>query len=117
MTHPQRLRRQARKMRRYGLQPTVVINPRDPLPELAIVILGRLLWRYRSELTPPALAFGAALAASIVHAQHPRWWPAFTVTAAAGVLGIAIAGGRLGLASRAERCFAMTVIAAALRTE
>jgi hypothetical protein len=112
MTHPQRLRRQARKMRRYGLQPTVVINPRDPLPELAIVTLGRLLWRYRSELTPPALAFGAALAASILHAQHPRWWPAFTVTAAVGVLGIAIAGVRLGLASRAERCFAMTVIAA-----
>src|ERR1700689_100173 len=112
MTHPQRLRRQARKMRRYGLQPTVVINPRDPLPELAIVTLGRLLWRYRSELTPPALAFGAALAASILHAQHPRWWPAFTVTAVVGVLVIAVAGGRLGLASRAERCFAMTVIAA-----
>jgi FtsK/SpoIIIE family len=112
MTHPQRLRRQARKMRRYGLQPTVVINPRDPLPELAIVTLGRLLWRYRSELTPPALAFGAALAASLLHAQHPRWWPAFTVTAAVGVLGIAIVGGRLGLASRGERCFAMTVIAA-----
>ena len=112
MTHPQRLRRHARKMRRYGLQPTVIINPRDPLPELAIVTLGRLLWRYRSELTPPALAFGAALAAWMLHAQHPRWWPAFTATAAAGVAGIAIAGGRLGLASRAERCFAMTVIAA-----
>ncbi len=111
MTHPQRLRRQARKMRRYGLQPTIVINPRDPLPELAIVTLGRLLWRYRSELTPPALAFGSALAASILHAQHPRWWPASTVTAAVGVLGVAIVGGRLGLASRAERCFAMTVIA------
>jgi hypothetical protein len=111
MTHPQRLRRQARKMRRYGLQPMVVINPRDPLPELAIVTLGRLLWRYRSELTPPALALGAAFTASILHAQHSRWWPAFTVTAAASVLGIAIAGGRLGLASRAERCFAMTVIA------
>ena len=112
MTHPQRLRRHARKMRRYGLQPTVIINPRDPLPELAIVTLGRLLWRYRSELTPPALAFGAALAASILHAQHSRSWPAFTVAAAVGVGGIAIVGGRLGLASRAERCFAMTVIAA-----
>jgi hypothetical protein len=112
MTHPQRLRRHARKMRRYGLQPTVAINPRDPLPELAIVTLGRLLWRYRSELTPPALAFSAAFAASILHAQHPRWWPAFTVTAAVGVLGIAIAGGGFGLASRAERGFAMTVIAA-----
>jgi len=112
MTHPQRLRRHARKMRRYGLQPTVLINPRDPLPELAIVTLGRLLWRYRSELTPPALAFGAALVASILHAQHSRWWQAFTVAAAVGVSGIAIVGGRLGLASRAERCFAMTIIAA-----
>ena len=35
MTRPRRMRRHARKMRRYGLQPMVVINPRDPLPELA----------------------------------------------------------------------------------
>jgi hypothetical protein len=112
MTHPQRLRRQARKMRRYGLQPTVIINPRDSLPDLAIVTLGRLLWRYRSELAPLALATGAALVAWILHTHHPRLWPAFTVTAAVGVLGIAITGQRLGLASRAERGFAMTVIAA-----
>ena len=60
MTHPQRLRRHARKMRRYGLQPTVIINPRDPLPDLAIVTLGRLLWRYEptgaDALDQPSLA-------------------------------------------------------------
>ena len=42
----------ARKMRRYGMQPMVVMNAGDPLPDLVIVILARLLWRYRSELAP-----------------------------------------------------------------
>src|ERR1700733_372172 len=106
------MRRHARRMRRYGLQPMVVINSADPLPDLVIVALGRLLWRYRSELAPLMLAAGAALAAWMLHAAHPHWWPAFTLTAAAAILGIAIAGPRFGLATRAERSFAMIVVTA-----
>jgi hypothetical protein len=90
----------------------VVIDPNAPLPELVIVALGRVLWRYRSELAPLTLAMATAFAAWILHAGHPRWWPAFTVAAAIGVLAIAIMGERFGLASRAERGFAMVVTAA-----
>jgi S-DNA-T family DNA segregation ATPase FtsK/SpoIIIE len=106
------MRQHARKLRRYGLQPTVIINPRDPLPDVAIVTLGRWFWRYRSELAPLTLAVASALAAWSLHAAHPQWWPAFTLTAAAAILGIAITGQRLGLTTRAERAFAMIVTAA-----
>jgi hypothetical protein len=111
MTRPRQMRQHARKLRRYGLQPTVVIDPRDPLPDVAIVTLCRWFWRYRSELAPLTLAVASALAAWSLHAAHPQWWPAFTLTAAAAILGIAVTGQRLGLTTRAERAFAMIVTA------
>jgi hypothetical protein len=111
MTSPHRMRRHARRMRRYGLQPMVVINSGDPLPDLVIVILGRWLWRYRSELAPLTLATTTALAAWMLHTTRPHWWPALTASAVAAMLGAGIAGPRLGLATRAERGYAVTVIA------
>ena len=57
--------RQARLARRSGLQPMMVINTGDALPETVGVLLARWAWRYRSELAP--LAVTAALAAA-------AWW-------------------------------------------
>ena len=105
------MRRHARRMRRYGLQPMVVINSSDPLPDLVIAILARGLWRYRSELAPLTVAALALLAAWILHATHPHWWPALAAGTVAAVLGAGLAGSRLGLTTRAERGYAMTVIA------
>ncbi|MGI8446705.1 MAG: FtsK/SpoIIIE domain-containing protein [Streptosporangiaceae bacterium] len=99
-------------MRRYGLQPMVVINSGDPLPDLVIVTLARWLWRYRSELAPLTLATVTALAAWTLHATHPQWWPALAATTAAATLGGGLAGARFGLVTRAERAYAMAVIAA-----
>ena len=112
MTNPHRMRRHARRMRRYGMQPMVVINSGDPLPDLVIVTLARWMWRYRSELAPLTLAAAVALAAWILHTTHPHWWPAITAATAAAAVGAGITGSRLGLATRAERGYAMTVIAA-----
>jgi hypothetical protein len=39
MTNPRSMRRHARRMRRYGMQPMVVINFGDRLPDLVIVAL------------------------------------------------------------------------------
>jgi hypothetical protein len=113
MTNPRRMRRQARRMRRYGLQPMIVINSGDQLPDLVILTLVRLLWRYRSELAPLILAAATALTAWLLHAAHPRWWPALATCTAVAVLGAALAGRRLGLTTGAERGYAMTVIASA----
>jgi S-DNA-T family DNA segregation ATPase FtsK/SpoIIIE len=96
-------------MRRYGLQPMVVINSGDPLPEVLTVAIMRLLWRYRSELAPVTLAALTALAAWVLHATHPRWWPALAIATVAVTAAAGLAGPRLGLASRAERAYATTV--------
>src|ERR1017187_4122389 len=112
MTNPRRMRRHAHKMRRYGLQPMVVIKSGDPLPDLVIMTLARWLWRYRSELAPLTVATVTALAAWGLHVTHPHWWPALAAVTVATALGAGIAGQRLGLVTRAERGYAVTVIAA-----
>lgn len=112
MTSPRKMRSHARRMRRYGLQPMVVINSGDALPDLVIVIVARWLWRYRSELAPLTLAALTALAAWILHATHPHWWPALAAATVATAAAAGVAGSRLGLITRAERCYAATVIAA-----
>jgi hypothetical protein len=111
MTPPRRMRRHARRMRRYGLQPMVVINSGDSLSDLVIVTAARWLWRYRSELAPLALAAATALTAWALHARHPHWWPAIAAATVAATFGVGIAGRRLGPATRAEQGYAMTVIA------
>jgi hypothetical protein len=111
MTNPRRMRRYARQMRRYGMQPMVVINSGDPLPDLLIVTICRGIWRYRSELTPPGLAALDAFAALILHIARPHWWPVLAAATVVSTLGAALAGSRLGLVTRAERIYATAVIA------
>ena len=112
MTKPRQMRRHTRKMRRYGLEPMVVINSGDALPDLVIVLMARWLWRYRSELAPLTLAAVTASAAWILHATYPHWWPALTAATVTATAGAGVAGLRLGLVTRTERGYAMTVIAA-----
>lgn len=61
------MRRHVRRMRRYGLQPMTIINPSDPLPETAAVVIARWTWRYRSELAPLATAVAIGAAAWWLH--------------------------------------------------
>jgi antitoxin (DNA-binding transcriptional repressor) of toxin-antitoxin stability system len=110
MTNPRRMRRHARRMRRYGLQPMVVINSGDPLPDVLAVIAARWLWRYRSELAPITLAAITMATAWTLHRTHPHWWPVLAMTALAVTIGVSLAGPRLGLTTRAERAYAMTVV-------
>ncbi len=57
MASYRRMRRQARQIRRSGMQPMMVINA-DPgqFPIPAGVLLARFAWRYRSELAPLTMA-------------------------------------------------------------
>src|ERR1039457_2113053 len=112
MTKPRQMRRHTRKMRRYGLEPMVVINSGDALPDLVIVLMARWLWRYRSELAPLTLAAVTASAAWILHATYPHWWPALTAATVTATAGAGVAGLRLGLVTPTGRGSAMTVIAA-----
>jgi hypothetical protein len=105
------LRRHARKMRRYGLQPMTIVNPGDPLPETAIVAIARWAWRYRSDLAPLTVALATAAVAWWLHGHDRHWWPLIATLAVASVPALAVIGSRIGLADLAERIYAATVTA------
>ena len=109
MNSPHRMRRQARRIRRGGMQPLMVINGGDQLPESVVVVLLRYAWRYRSELTPFGVALAAGCAAWWLHAAHPHWWTLVLSTAAVTAWTVAVFGGRMGLPVRIERWYAATV--------
>ena len=75
MTRGYRVRRHARRMRRYGFQPMISMNSGDQLPETIAIIILRWAWRYRSELAPLTTALALALAGWILHATYPQTWP------------------------------------------
>jgi hypothetical protein len=110
---PVQMRRHARRMRRYGLQPMVVINSGDRLPDLAVVLACRALWRYRSELAPLTAAVCMMLAGLVLHAARPYWWPWILAAAVAASCALAVFGGRIGLSTPAERIYAATVTTSA----
>jgi S-DNA-T family DNA segregation ATPase FtsK/SpoIIIE len=104
------MRRQARQIRRGGMQPMMVINT-DPgqFPIPAGVILARLAWLYRSELAPFAVSVTTMGAAWWTHANWPKWWELILLATSVSAWLTAILGARLGLASIAERAYAATV--------
>jgi hypothetical protein len=63
MSSYRQIRRQTRRARCAGLQLIVVID--SPFPVPVAILLGRLAWRYHSEIAPAATA-GAVLGAG--------WW-------------------------------------------
>ena len=110
MNSPRRMRRQARRIRRGGMQPMMVINSDDQLPESAVVVLLRYAWRYRSELAPLNVALAAGCAAWWLHAAHPHWWALVLAAAAVTAWLVAVFGGRMGLPARIERWYAATAV-------
>jgi hypothetical protein len=75
MTSYRQMRRHARRARRAGMQPMMVIGSGDGLPELAVLIIARWAWRYRSELAPLGIAVLVAGFGLYAHAALPGWWP------------------------------------------
>ncbi len=55
----------------------------DKFPEVAGVLLGRVGWRYRSELGPLLIAAVTMLTAAVLHATHPVW-PGIILAVTAG---------------------------------
>ena len=107
-----RMRRNARRLRRYGIEPMAMVTDDLDLGSVAAAVITRWLWRYRSELAPVCLSITAALAAWVLHAAHPRWWPLILAVTISATPTLAFAGHRLGLAWRAERIYAAAVTAA-----
>ena len=112
MSSYRRMRRHARQARRAGMQPMMILNPGDPLPDLAVVIIARWAWRYRSELAPLGVALLVAGFGSYARAALPSWWPLILAVPAIAAWALAAFGARLGLPTRLERFYvAVTVLA------
>ncbi|GLZ13288.1 hypothetical protein Acsp04_35230 [Actinomadura sp. NBRC 104425] len=109
MSQATKMRRHAHKMRRQGIQPVVVIDKDDRFPDIAAVIIGRFLWRYRSELAPVYVVVALAIAGAVLHATHAQWWPYILTGAALAAWTLAMFGERVGLSLRAERFYAAAV--------
>ena len=113
MNNPRRMRRQARRIRRSGMQPMMLITGNDQLPESAVVLALRWAWRYRSELAP-LYAAGAVLGVACwLHAGHRQWWALVLVIAAVTAAALAAFGGRTGLPALIERLYAAVTALAA----
>jgi hypothetical protein len=95
------------------MTPMIVINSGEPLPELAIAVIGRLAWRYRSELAPLGVAAALAGAGGWLHIAHPGAAVPVLAGSAAGAGAVLAVGARVGLAPLAERAYAGAVILAA----
>ena len=110
MTSYRRMRRQARQIRRSGMQPMLFINAdSSQFPTPAGVILARYAWRYRSELAPFGVAAMTVGAACWTHAALAKWWALILIASTVGAWLIAVFGARFGLAPIAERAYAATV--------
>jgi hypothetical protein len=107
MNNYHQVRRQARRARRAGLQPVVLID--GPDPPSAWVILARWTWRYRSEIAPVVIA-GVMLAAGWwLHTAHPDWWPFLLAASDLSAFALITWGRCIGLAVLAERFYAAAV--------
>lgn len=113
MTSYRRMRRQAGRMRRSGVQPMMIISSGDQFPEAAGLVILRLAWRYRSELAPAYLAVVIVGFSWWLHAGHQHWWPFIVGIAAVAASALAAFGARLGVPAMAERLYTATATAAA----
>ena len=112
MSGYRQMRRHARQVRRAGMQPLIVVNSGDPLPELAIVVIARLAWRYRSELAPAAVAAALAGAGAWAHVAFPAAAAPILAAALAATAAVVTLGAKIGLRPVAERAYAGAVILA-----
>ena len=112
MTGYRQMRRQARQARRAGMQPMMVINSGDALPEVAIAVIGRWVWHHRSALAPVAVTVGLAGAGAWGHAAFPGWAPAVLAVSLAAASAVLAFGARFGLGPAAERAYAGAVLLA-----
>ncbi|GGS94698.1 hypothetical protein GCM10010156_61170 [Planobispora rosea] len=105
-----RLRRDARRMRRAGIEPMIIMDDIE-FDSIAIVIFFRLIWRYRSELAPLGLALLVEAAAVALHISQPTWWVGISIGAAFLTMTVLIFGRHVGLSRGLERVYAAYLVA------
>ncbi len=108
-----RTRRARRRLRRgEARREPLLLLAEDRFPGESVEALARCVYRYRSELAPPALASALALTGAMLHSRFPHTAPFVAVLAAVMATGLS----RPEIAPdlrRIERGYAITVTIAA----
>lgn len=105
-----RMRRDARRMRRSGVEPVMLISDDMQFAPIALVVIGHWAWRYRSELAPLCVALLTEATAVILHIAHPQWWPGILIATISAASSAALYGHRISLIRGIERAYAAAVI-------
>ncbi|MEV4706612.1 FtsK/SpoIIIE domain-containing protein [Actinoplanes sp. NPDC049316] len=103
------LNRRHRRWRNRHTQP-VLLAPNEPRFLDALAALGRLIFRYRSELAPIGTAAALDVAALYLHHRDPAWWPWIAGLSLCGVVVLLLSP---LVERRAERRYAAIATAAA----
>ncbi len=112
MNNPRRMRRQARRIRRGGMQPMMLLTGNDQFLEPALVLVFHWVWRYRSELAPLCPAGAVLGLACWLHADH-RQWVGLVLVLATVTAALLVAFGGRALPTLAERLYAAVTVLAA----
>ncbi|MEU7746833.1 cell division protein FtsK [Nonomuraea sp. NPDC049158] len=99
------MRRNARRMRRYGVQPVAMIDDLEFAP-LVIAGIARLVWRYRSELAPLIVAASVLLNGVILRRWFPEWWSTVLISAIGMAAALVVWGRWANLPRPIERGYA-----------
>ncbi|MBO3750310.1 cell division protein FtsK [Streptosporangiaceae bacterium NEAU-GS5] len=106
------IRRNARRMRRWGVEPMMMIDDDTAFAPIAFVGISRWLWRYRSELAPFAVMLLTETTAVALHIIHPEWAAWLVIIATTTAALIAMFGQMIHL-RLSERLYAATLTTAA----
>ncbi|MEV0231619.1 cell division protein FtsK [Nonomuraea sp. NPDC050786] len=96
----------ARRMRRYGVEPIGLITDDLEFAPLVIAGIARAIWRYRSELAPFTAAVVTVAAGATLHTWSPPWWPIVPLLAAAVAMALLVWGRWVNLTRPIERSYA-----------
>jgi S-DNA-T family DNA segregation ATPase FtsK/SpoIIIE len=105
------MRRNARRMRRYGVEPMALITEDLEFAPLVIASIARAVWRYRSELAPLAIASAAMVAGLVLRRWFPEWWPTVIIATVLVAGAVAIWGRWVNLPRPIERGYAAVTTA------
>ncbi|MBB6476619.1 cell division protein FtsK [Sphaerisporangium rubeum] len=104
------MRRNARRIRRDGIEPMMILSDDLEFAPIALVTIARGMWRYRSELAPVTAALLTLTSGTILHAAYAVWWPIVLILAALTSWVLAFFGRWVNLTRPAERGYAAATV-------
>lgn len=104
--------RRHRRWRNRNAQPLMIVADQNYLVDL-LAAVGRLLFRYRSELAPLTTAVVLWLGTAVLHLKHAAWWPYVLGVASAVAVLVLGTGAPFRLDRVSERIYASAVVSLA----